>query len=136
MANRGASIRIPRECAAKGYGYFEDRRPASNADPYSITGIISTCIIYLDGPSPPYMTGADDSLQWKRASVRSMMRSKLRLVSMMSLGGNIRVPGYSTDGPMDDTVNDGLWIDKDELNNTEERAQHLAGMGGLESIEL
>ncbi len=25
---------------AKGYGYFEDRRPASNADPYRITGII------------------------------------------------------------------------------------------------
>jgi glutamine synthetase len=40
VANRGASIRIPRECAAKGYGYFEDRRPASNADPYRITGII------------------------------------------------------------------------------------------------
>ncbi|EGO60560.1 hypothetical protein NEUTE1DRAFT_115773 [Neurospora tetrasperma FGSC 2508] len=44
VANRGASIRIPRECGAKGYGYFEDRRPASNADPYQITGIImETC---------------------------------------------------------------------------------------------
>ncbi|KAM7210076.1 hypothetical protein V8F06_014540 [Rhypophila decipiens] len=40
VANRGASIRIPRECAAKGYGYFEDRRPASNADPYRVTGIL------------------------------------------------------------------------------------------------
>jgi len=40
VANRGASIRIPRDCATKGYGYFEDRRPASNADPYQITGII------------------------------------------------------------------------------------------------
>ncbi|KAI2467384.1 glutamine synthetase [Annulohypoxylon bovei var. microspora] len=44
IANRGASIRIPRECAAKGYGYFEDRRPASNADPYQITGIIMESI--------------------------------------------------------------------------------------------
>jgi len=44
VANRGASIRIPRDCAAKGYGYLEDRRPASNADPYRITGIImDTC---------------------------------------------------------------------------------------------
>ncbi|KAK0660860.1 putative glutamine synthetase [Cercophora samala] len=44
VANRGCSIRIPRECAAKGCGYFEDRRPASNADPYQITGIImETC---------------------------------------------------------------------------------------------
>ncbi|KAK1758591.1 putative glutamine synthetase [Echria macrotheca] len=44
VANRGASVRIPREVAAKNYGYFEDRRPASNADPYLITGIImETC---------------------------------------------------------------------------------------------
>lgn len=40
VANRGASIRIPRQCAREGKGYFEDRRPASNADPYQITGII------------------------------------------------------------------------------------------------
>lgn len=40
VANRGSSIRIPRECAAKGYGYFEDRRPASNADPYRITKVL------------------------------------------------------------------------------------------------
>ncbi|RFU31880.1 hypothetical protein B7463_g4479, partial [Scytalidium lignicola] len=44
VANRGASIRIPRETAAKGYGYFEDRRPASNADPYRITGILMETI--------------------------------------------------------------------------------------------
>jgi len=44
VANRGSSIRIPREVAAKGYGYFEDRRPASNADPYQITGIIMETI--------------------------------------------------------------------------------------------
>ncbi|KAI4152103.1 MAG: hypothetical protein LQ340_003102 [Diploschistes diacapsis] len=40
VANRGASVRIPRACAREGRGYFEDRRPASNADPYQITGII------------------------------------------------------------------------------------------------
>lgn len=38
VANRGASCRVNREVAEKGYGYFEDRRPASNADPYQITG--------------------------------------------------------------------------------------------------
>lgn len=38
VANRGASARINREVAEKGKGYFEDRRPASNADPYQITG--------------------------------------------------------------------------------------------------
>jgi glutamine synthetase len=40
VADRGASVRIPRACAREGKGYFEDRRPASNADPYQITGII------------------------------------------------------------------------------------------------
>lgn len=40
VANRGSSVRVPRQVAAEGKGYFEDRRPASNADPYQITGII------------------------------------------------------------------------------------------------
>lgn len=40
VADRGASIRIPRQCAQEGKGYFEDRRPASNACPYRITGIM------------------------------------------------------------------------------------------------
>lgn len=40
VANRGASCRVNREVAQQGKGYFEDRRPASNADPYRITGIM------------------------------------------------------------------------------------------------
>ncbi|KAL5238882.1 hypothetical protein ACI65C_006292 [Semiaphis heraclei] len=36
VANRGASIRIPRGCAEEGKGYLEDRRPASNCDPYRV----------------------------------------------------------------------------------------------------
>ncbi|KAL4401188.1 glutamate--ammonia ligase [Malassezia pachydermatis] len=44
VANRGASIRIPRHVAAQGYGYLEDRRPASNIDPYQVTGIIAETV--------------------------------------------------------------------------------------------
>lgn len=44
VANRGASIRIPRSVAKEGYGYFEDRRPASNIDPYLVTGIMCETI--------------------------------------------------------------------------------------------
>ncbi|KAK9459359.1 uncharacterized protein V1516DRAFT_679682 [Lipomyces oligophaga] len=40
VANRGCSVRIPRPVAKVGYGYFEDRRPASNIDPYLVTGIM------------------------------------------------------------------------------------------------
>jgi len=36
VANRGCSIRIPRGVADEGKGYFEDRRPSSNCDPYSV----------------------------------------------------------------------------------------------------
>lgn len=40
VANRGSSVRVNRAVAEQKKGYFEDRRPASNADPYQITGII------------------------------------------------------------------------------------------------
>eukprot|EP00850_Spirogloea_muscicola_P012362 SM000079S22480 [mRNA] locus=s79:447671:451529:+ [translate_table: standard] len=36
VADRGASIRIPRPCAIEGKGYLEDRRPAANVDPYVV----------------------------------------------------------------------------------------------------
>jgi glutamine synthetase len=39
-ANRGASVRIGNETIDNKKGYFEDRRPASNGDPYQITSII------------------------------------------------------------------------------------------------
>ena len=40
--DRGASIRIPVETVDAGYktGYLEDRRPASNANPYEVTKVI------------------------------------------------------------------------------------------------
>lgn len=46
VANRGASIRIPRHVAAQGFGYLEDRRPASNVDPYRVTAALveTTCL--------------------------------------------------------------------------------------------
>ncbi|KAK8949501.1 Glutamine synthetase cytosolic isozyme 1-1 [Platanthera zijinensis] len=41
VANRGASIRVSRETEKNGKGYFEDRRPASNMDPYTVTSMIA-----------------------------------------------------------------------------------------------
>lgn len=44
VANRGASIRIPRETAMNKRGYMEDRRPSANCDPYRVTNIMcQTC---------------------------------------------------------------------------------------------
>ena len=41
VANRGASIRVGRDTEKAGKGYFEDRRPASNMDPYVVTSMIA-----------------------------------------------------------------------------------------------
>jgi len=46
VANRGSSIRIPRQVSEEGCGYLEDRRPSANCDPYSVTMMLvkTTCI--------------------------------------------------------------------------------------------
>merc|ERR1712154_21938 len=41
VADRGASIRIPRQCELDKCGYLEDRRPAANCDPYIVTSMIA-----------------------------------------------------------------------------------------------
>mmetsp|Transcript_1620 Transcript_1620/g.3557 ORF Transcript_1620/g.3557 Transcript_1620/m.3557 type:complete len:417 (+) Transcript_1620:99-1349(+) len=51
VANRGASVRIGRDTESEGKGYFEDRRPSSNADPYLVTGkIMATIMEDVDAP--------------------------------------------------------------------------------------
>ncbi|XAR49484.1 Glutamate--ammonia ligase [Bertholletia excelsa] len=45
VANRGASIRVGRDTEREGKGYFEDRRPASNMDPYVVTSMIAETTI-------------------------------------------------------------------------------------------
>ena len=44
--HRGASVRIPQLSLDSKKGYFEDRRPASNIDPYLATAIlVDTCCL-------------------------------------------------------------------------------------------
>lgn len=46
VANRGASIRIPRQVGEDKKGYLEDRRPSSNCDPYVVTeAIVRTTLL-------------------------------------------------------------------------------------------
>ncbi len=47
-ADRGCSIRIPQLVAQKGYGYFEDRRPGANADPYLVAARLSATVCGVD----------------------------------------------------------------------------------------
>jgi len=46
VANRGASCRIPRDTEKNKCGYYEDRRPASNIDPYVVADrIVRTTLL-------------------------------------------------------------------------------------------
>jgi len=46
VADRGSSIRIPRQVHIDKRGYFEDRRPASNIDPYLVTSkLVKTVVL-------------------------------------------------------------------------------------------
>lgn len=46
VANRCASIRIPRTTLKNGKGYLEDRRPSSSCDPYIVTSkLFETCCL-------------------------------------------------------------------------------------------
>jgi glutamine synthetase len=58
VGNRGSSVRIPRGTEAKGKGYYEDRRPAANIDPYVVSASLFsvTCLdnYGLDGLEAHY----------------------------------------------------------------------------------
>jgi glutamine synthetase len=45
VANRGASVRINNNTHRDGFGYFEDRRPAANMDPYLVTSTLMQRVI-------------------------------------------------------------------------------------------
>jgi len=47
-SDRGASIRVPPKTASTGKGYLEDRRPASNIDPYAAVAAITKTVGTVD----------------------------------------------------------------------------------------
>ena len=46
VGHRGASIRVPVMTKEENCGYYEDRRPASNIDPYLVSAMLvdTTCL--------------------------------------------------------------------------------------------
>ena len=45
VADRSCSVRVPRHVAQAGAGYLEDRRPAANADPYTVARMLITTVL-------------------------------------------------------------------------------------------
>ena len=62
-ADRGCSIRIPKPVAIKGYGYFEDRRPGANADPYLVAARLCATVCGVDESAMKYSS-------WPRTSAK------------------------------------------------------------------
>lgn len=68
-ADRGCSIRIPKPVAIKGYGYFEDRRPGANADPYLVAARICTTVCGVDESVMKFTS-------WPRSTVKMAMAAE------------------------------------------------------------
>ena len=62
VANREASIRIPRQVNKDGQGYLEDRRPAANCDPYEVTEVLVRTIVLQDWEEDEVVDCSDDSV--------------------------------------------------------------------------
>ena len=67
VANRAASFRIPTSTAnADGKGYIEDRRPASNIDPYVVASMIADSAILDETQATPLLKHYLDWQTWKK----------------------------------------------------------------------
>jgi Glutamine synthetase, catalytic domain len=50
VENRSASVRIPISVHYQGHGYYEDRRPTSDMDPYLATSVLVCVTLGLPFP--------------------------------------------------------------------------------------
>ena len=67
VGNRGASFRIPTSTVAEKKGYVEDRRPASDIDPYVVGALIADTGILGEAKSliDPLLKHYRDWIKWK-----------------------------------------------------------------------
>ena len=61
-ADQGASIRIPLSVEHNGCGYFEDRRPGANTDPYRVAACRAVTVCDTQGVA---RSGKDLAAHWK-----------------------------------------------------------------------
>jgi glutamine synthetase len=66
VGNRAASVRIPTStAAANGKGYIEDRRPASNIDPYIVGAILADSTLLAESKAEPLIKHVEEWKAWK-----------------------------------------------------------------------
>ncbi|KAF4358720.1 hypothetical protein G4B88_015071 [Cannabis sativa] len=80
VANRGCSIRVGRDTEKEGKGYLEDRRPASNMDPYVVTSLLAETTLLWE-PSLE-----SEALAAQKLALNIGMSSRLNFKAMASQG--------------------------------------------------
>jgi glutamine synthetase len=69
VGNRAASFRIPTSVrAANGKGYIEDRRPASNIDPYIVGAMIFDTAVLKESKAGPMIAHHRAWAEWKKTA--------------------------------------------------------------------
>jgi glutamine synthetase len=67
VGNRAVSVRIPTSVAANdGKGYFEDRRPGGNIDPYVVSAMIFDTCVLKDSKAGPLVEAYTKWKEWKK----------------------------------------------------------------------
>lgn len=73
VGDRSASVRINGETAKAGAGYFEDRRPSSNMDPYVVSAAITdTCLLDDDNLLNDLVDHYETWLELKKGKVMEL----------------------------------------------------------------
>jgi glutamine synthetase len=78
VADRGCSVRVPRMTALHGKGYYEDRRPSSDIDPY-----LSTSALY-DAAVLGGTQHMKNMLEFVKENAPYMLLTKEKLTHWMS----------------------------------------------------
>jgi glutamine synthetase len=65
VGNRAASVRIPTSTAAEKKGYIEDRRPASDIDPYIVSALLVDTTLLEDSQLKPLYDHYVAWSQWR-----------------------------------------------------------------------
>ena len=69
VGNRAASFRIPTQVKSdNGKGYIEDRRPASNIDPYIVSAIIFDTSVLATSKASPMVSHYHKWSQWLKSA--------------------------------------------------------------------
>eukprot|EP00801_Mesodinium_rubrum_P004004 Mrub_04006.p1 GENE.Mrub_04006~~Mrub_04006.p1 ORF type:complete len:447 (+),score=157.25 Mrub_04006:103-1341(+) len=73
VADRGCSVRIPRTTDLEGRGYYEDRRPSSDIDPYPVTAAIFDAAVF--GGSPRL----DEMVSFAKENIPNLLLSEAKV---------------------------------------------------------